>query len=203
MDPADAGMDNPPETASDDLIERLRNFDMVNHSLHDELPELLITAASRLAALQQRVEELGAQKHQAVGDVAELIERLEGWLDYRPMQEFCSEALKDLREAASSLAALQQRVEELEQEVGEFDEANRDLVRFQDRYMAKAEAAEARERVLREALHIVPYEVARQIIIDCFAPSQGEDMHPAAVEALRLINAYAALSVHKDTRDPL
>jgi hypothetical protein len=41
-----------------ELIERLRNFDMVNHGLHDELPELLITAASSLAALQQRVEEL-------------------------------------------------------------------------------------------------------------------------------------------------
>lgn len=48
-------------------------------------------------------------------DGAELIERLEGWLDYRPMQEFCSGALKDLREAASSLEALQQRVEELEE----------------------------------------------------------------------------------------
>ena len=161
-------------------------------------------------------------------DAGDLIERLEGWLDYRPMQEFCSEALKDLREAASSLAALQQRVEELEAaltsalggweaappevqddyvdiealrrvakhrsevepgpnsypvsstgdlaasslaalqqrveelegEAEEFYEAGRATVRFYDHYKAKAEAAEARERVLREALAL-----ARRVLL--------------------------------------
>ena len=50
------------------------------------------------------------------------------------------------------LAALQQRVEELEGEAEEFYEAMRVTARFYDHYKAKAEAAEARERVLREAL---------------------------------------------------
>jgi hypothetical protein len=58
MDPADAGMDNPPETASDDLIERLRGSlqqkGVVDVFLANEV-------ASRLAALQQRVEELEAE----------------------------------------------------------------------------------------------------------------------------------------------
>jgi hypothetical protein len=71
-----------------------------------------------------------------MSNVAELIERLEGWLDYRPMQEFCSEALKDLREAVSSLAAL-----ERERNTAFDDAQNAEADRFE---------AEARERVLQQ-----------------------------------------------------
>jgi chromosome segregation ATPase len=57
--------------------------------------------------------------------------------------------LRHLRLLADHVA-LQQRVEELEREVQEFDEANRDLVKRGDYYMAKAEAAEAREQALQQ-----------------------------------------------------
>jgi uncharacterized protein Yka (UPF0111/DUF47 family) len=89
-----------------------------------------------MEAVQEQFRDTVISDNPAVGDVAELIDRLEGWLDYRPMQEFCSEALKDLREAASRLAALQQRVEELERQR---DQAIETAMQLQD--------AAARERV--------------------------------------------------------
>jgi hypothetical protein len=84
--------------------------------------------------------------------VAELIERLEGWLDYRPMQEFCSGALKDLREAASSLAELERERDEARLDKNEWSRYHQQALFKEAQAVEALTAAEARERVLREAL---------------------------------------------------
>jgi flavin-binding protein dodecin len=84
--------------------------------------------------------------------VAELIERLEGWLDYRPMQEFCSGALKDLREAASSLAELERERDEARLDKNEWSRYHQQALFKEAQAVEALTAAEAREQALREAL---------------------------------------------------
>ena len=89
----------------------------------------------------------------AVGDVAELIERLLTECRARDTDPDYSKALtEDIREAVSRLAALQQRVEELE---GAMELRWADIAHLDTKLadvLDRADAAEARERVLRSTL---------------------------------------------------
>jgi hypothetical protein len=86
----------------------------------------------------------------AVGDVAELIERLEGWLDYRPMQEFCSGALNDLREAASSLAELERERDEARLDKNEWSRYHQQALFKEAQALQRVEGLEADCVSLRE-----------------------------------------------------
>jgi len=145
-DPADAGMDNPP----DDLIERLRA-----PQWYPDKPTLL-EAADALAALQQRVEELERER-------IELYNERHLFLIDKERQ------------------ALEQRVVELELQLEHALEVAEVL-----------KGTEARERVLREALT----EFGSNRVRDRIAKAVGcnaDILQDALQQGVR-----AALSAHKD-----
>ena len=100
-----------PEAREQALQQRVKELERERIELYNERHLFLIDKERQ--ALEQRVEELEAQKHQAVGDVAELIERLN---EVAGAQHITPAGWETVREAASHLAALQQRVEELEKQ---------------------------------------------------------------------------------------
>ena len=90
-------------------------------------------------------------------------------------------------EAADEIGLLREDVARMDKVIrlnnDEIERLRKKATALQERITEDAEAAVAAQREVRnEAL-----QEALQIVVDCFAPSQGENMHPDAVEALRLI----------------
>jgi hypothetical protein len=203
MDPADAGMDNPPEPApvaspavgDEPVAWRARYGDEV-------VREWCYEEASRLAALRPNHPAPVA----AVGDVAELIERLNahtcgcGGPCGQQTPAYIREAASRLAalQAEATESALQQRVEELTDEVARLRPIAKAAVELRldaDRERAATAAAEARERVLREALT----EFGSSRVRDRVAKLVG--CNADILQDVLQQEVRAALSAHKEDGD--